>query len=169
MGLSIREYARQRGLDKEAVRRAIISGRLSRSVKKNGRVYDIDPDLADQEWKEHTDPSKQNNGKPNTGGSAPPSLTQARAVREMYAARLAQLEYEERSGSLTKVEDVKLAAFKTARLTRDAMLNIPARVVNEIVALLGDVEPDKRHEIDLILRREIQSALETEADGNGPI
>ena len=86
----------------------------------------------------------------------------------MYAARLAQLEYEERSGALCKVEDVKLAAFKTARLTRDAMLNIPARVVNEIGALIGEIPADKSHEILLILQREINAALTQEAESDGP-
>ena len=95
-------------------------------------------------------------------------MAQARAVREMYAARLTQLEFEERSGLLCKVEDVKLSAFKSARLTRDAMLNIPARVVNEITALIGGLEADKSHEILLILQREIHSALEQEAGTYGP-
>ena len=96
-------------------------------------------------------------------------MAQARAVREMYAARLTQLEYEERSGSLCKVEDVKLSAFKSARLTRDAMLNIPSRVVNEITALIGGLEAAKSHEILQILQREIHSALSMEADKDGPM
>ncbi|MBB78371.1 MAG: hypothetical protein CL844_05160 [Crocinitomicaceae bacterium] len=167
MGVSLREYARMRGLDKESVRLAYHDGRLPNSVtkKENGR-YDIDPELADKEWKENTNPAKQNNTKNKV--AQPPSMAQARAVREMYAARLTQLEYEERSGLLCKVEDVKLASFKSARLTRDAMLNIPARVVNEITALIGGLEAAKSHEILLILQREIHSALEQEAGTNGP-
>lgn len=167
MGVSMREYARLRGLDKEAVRRAVIDGRLSESVTRNGSRYDIDPQLADKEWRQNTDPSKQNNTKgPKLAGGA--SYSQARAVKEMYSARLTQLDFEERAGSLVKKEDVKLAAFQTARLTRDAMLNIPARVVNEIVALIGGLDAEKRHEILLILQREIHSALTQEAGSNGP-
>ncbi len=166
MGVSMREYARLRGLDKESVRLAVKDGRLVKSVKKNGSRYDIDPELADEEWKANTNPAKQRQTKNQT---APPSMAQARAVREMYAARLTQLEYEERSGSLCKVEDVKLSAFKSARLTRDAMLNIPARVVNEITALIGGLEAAKAHEILLILQREIHSALSMEADKDGPM
>ena len=166
MGVSMREYARQRGVDKESVRLAVHDGRLVNSVtkKENGR-YDIDVQLADEEWKQNTNPAKQRETK---NKPAPPSMAQARAVREMYAARLTQLEFEERSGLLCKVEDVKLASFKSARLTRDAMLNIPARVVNEITALIGGLEAAKSHEILLILQREIHSALSTEADDNGP-
>ena len=166
MGVSMREYARQRGVDKESVRLAVQAGRLVNSVtkKENGR-YDIDVELADEEWKQNTNPAKQRETK---NKPAPPSMAQARAVREMYAARLTQLEYEERSGLLCKVEDVKLASFKSARLTRDAMLNIPARVVNEITALIGGLEAAKSHEILLILQREIHSALSMEADKDGP-
>ena len=166
MGVSLREYARMRGLDKESVRLAVHDGRLSKSVTKKGTRYDIDPEVADQEWKANTNPAKQNNTKKKIADA--PSMAQARAVREMYAARLTQLEFEERSGLLCKVEDVKLAAFKSARLTRDAMLNIPARVVNEITALIGGLEADKSHEILLILQREIHSALEQEAGTYGP-
>lgn len=167
MGVSMREYARQRGVDKESVRLAVQAGRLVNSVtkKENGR-YDIDVELADEEWKQNTNPAKQRETK---NKPAPPSMAQARAVREMYAARLTQLEYEERSGLLCKVEDVKLASFKSARLTRDAMLNIPARVVNEITALIGGLEAAKSHEILLILQREIHSALSMEADKDGPM
>jgi hypothetical protein len=166
MGVSLREYARMRGLDKESVRLAVHDGRLSKSVTKKGTRYDIDPEVADQEWKANTNPAKQNNTKKKIADA--PSMAQARAVREMYAARLTQLEFEERSGLLCKVEDVKLSAFKSARLTRDAMLNIPARVVNEITALIGGLEADKSHEILLILQREIHSALEQEAGTYGP-
>ena len=82
MGVSMREYARLRGLDKEAVRRAVIDGRLSESVTRNGSRYDIDPQLADKEWRQNTDPSKQNNTKgPKLAGGA--SYSQARAVKEM--------------------------------------------------------------------------------------
>jgi hypothetical protein len=166
MGVSLREYARMRGLDKESVRLAVHDGRLSKSVTKKGTRYDIDPEVADQEWKANTNPAKQNNTKKKISDA--PSMAQARAVREMYAARLTQLEFEERSGLLCKVEDVKLSAFKSARLTRDAMLNIPARVVNEITALIGGLEADQSHEILLILQREIHSALEQEAGTYGP-
>tara|TARA_A200000113_G_scaffold146040_1_gene131380 strand:- start:650 stop:1153 length:504 start_codon:yes stop_codon:yes gene_type:complete len=166
MGVSLREYARMRGLDKESVRLAVHDGRLSESVTKKGSRYDIDPDIADEEWKANTNPAKQNNTKNKVAPA--PSMAQARAVREMYAARLTQLEFEERSGLLCKVEDVKLSAFQSARLTRDAMLNIPARVVNEITALVGGLDAEKSHAILLILQREIHSALEQEAKTNGP-
>ena len=62
-GSEFEEYARMRGLDKESVRLAVHDGRLSESVTKKGSRYDIDPDIADQEWKANTNPAKQNNTK----------------------------------------------------------------------------------------------------------
>ena len=168
MGMSMRDFAESRGVDKETIRQAILAGRMSASVKRKGNRYDIDPELADQELAQNTDPNKRNNVRGKTPTAKPANYTQARAVKEMYAARLMQLDFEERAGTLVKAEEVKLAAFKSARLTRDAMLNIPARVVNEVVALIGNLSPEKRHEILLILQREIHSALTQEADSDGP-
>ena len=79
MGVSLREYARMRGLDKESVRLAVHDGRLSKSVTKKGTRYDIDPEVADQEWKANTNPAKQNNTKNKVAPA--PSMAQARAVR----------------------------------------------------------------------------------------
>ena len=61
-----------------------------------------------------------------------------------------------------------LSAFQSAASTRDAMLNIPARVVNEITALVGGLDAEKSHAILLILQREIHSALEQEAKNKWP-
>ena len=167
MGLSIRAYAKHRGCSYEAVRRAISTGRIRRGVKQLGNAYDIDPDVADREWAVNTDDTKQNNmGRalsPRT-----PELTQARAVREMYNARLAQLEYEEKSGALCRVDEVKLSTFRTARLLRDALLNIPTRVVSEICALMGDLPADQKHEVLQILTREVHTALEQISEGDAP-
>jgi hypothetical protein len=168
MEVSIREYARHRGCSHEAVRRAIQAGRLNRSVKKLGRATAINVELADREWESNTDESKQNNMGPRANPERFPNLTQVRAVRESYNAKLAQLLYEEKSGTLCRVEDVKLQAFKNARLLRDALLNIPIRVVNEIAATLGDLEPEKKHEVLVILSREVQLVLEQYTETDGP-
>jgi hypothetical protein len=54
------------------------------------------------------------------------------------------------------------------RLFRDAVQNIPIRVVNELAAVMGDVPPEKRHDMMLIMQREINRALEQLADSSGP-
>lgn len=54
MGISRREYARRRGVSESAVRKAILSGRVS--VEDDGT---IDEAQANAEWAAQTDPSKQ--------------------------------------------------------------------------------------------------------------
>lgn len=61
-----------------------------------------------------------------------PSYAASRAIREAYQARLAKLDYEERSGKLVEVDKVKASAFKVARTVRDGLLNLPDRVAHEL-------------------------------------
>jgi hypothetical protein len=78
---------------------------------------------------------------------------QSRAVRMLYMARLAKLEYEIRSGKLVSVEDVKQKAFNQARTVRDRLLNIPDRIVPLVTV---ETDPQK---IELVLMAEIRDAL----------
>ena len=82
-----------------------------------------------------------------------PSFAQSRAVRELYLARLAKIDFEERSGKLMPRYEVVTTAFTQARIIRDHLLNIPDR----LAALLA-VETDvaKTHKI---LTAEIRKAL----------
>ena len=49
MGLSIRAYARHRGVSHVAVKKAIDTGRITQ-----GADGTIDPDRADREWEQNT-------------------------------------------------------------------------------------------------------------------
>lgn len=68
------------------------------------------------------------------GSAQPSTYAQARAAREMYQARLARLEYEQKIGKLVSADEVKAEAFAAARRTRDAMLNISSRIANQLAA-----------------------------------
>ena len=140
-----------RGVSGEAVSKAVKTGRLSRSV-----VYDakgkpsIDPEIAEVEWAAQTHPTHGGKRGQAAEEAPPPStptdeprptpsgaaatFAQSRAIKEAYLARLAKLEFEEKSGVLVKADVVKNEAFKVARLVRDAMLNIPDRVASELAA-----------------------------------
>ena len=83
-----------------------------------------------------------------------PSYAASRAIREAYQARLAKLDYEERSGKLMDVDKVKTAAFKVARNVRDGLLNMPDRVAHE---LAYETDPSAVHQR---LSAEIRSILE---------
>jgi len=184
--VSVTEYARYRGVSPQAVRKAIKDGRLSKSISKVAGQTAIDIDKADREWAINTQTTKArpadaiNAGKaaaqgkpfkPSGQDQAVPvevNYSRARAIREQFAAKMAELEYREKAQQLCRVDDVRTATFKTIRLFRDAVQNIPIRVVNELAAVVGDVSPEKRHEMMLIMQREINRALEQLADSSGP-
>lgn len=55
-----------------------------------------------------------------------PSYAQSRAVREAYQARLAKLEYEQKSGKLVNADEVKAAWFKQIKAAQTRVMGIPA-------------------------------------------
>jgi len=177
MGLSIRAYAQHRGVSHTAVAKAIKAGRIS--IEPDGK---IDPAKADAQWARNTLPSQNL----NTGATKPaakvatpavstpvssrevqapletrataPDYQTSRAIREAYAARLAKLEFEERTGKLISKDEVDIKYFQLARQLRDRMQQIPRKVAPEIVALVV-ADPDVRGVTD-ILDVAIREALE---------
>ena len=170
--LSFRQYAKHRGVSAEAVSKAVQKGRITTVTTEDGKRL-IDPARADAEWAANTQSTKRQiptkaereDGKTrpehyaeaNEGDQSPrgPSYAQSRAIREAYAARLAKLEFEEKSGRLISVDRVKVEAFKTARTVRDSILNIPDRIAAELASYGND--PAKIHER---LTQELVLALE---------
>ena len=170
MGISMRAYAQQRGVSHEAVRKAIASGRIH--PEPDGS---IDPIKADAQWDRHTRTAQPTTPKVATtrpsASAAPPASSpqtsddtrgvdyhKARAVRETYAARLAKLEFEERSEKLISKADTDTLFFTLARQLRDRIQQIPRKVAPEIVALVV-ASPDVRGVTD-ILDAAIREALE---------
>lgn len=176
--LKLAEYAQKIGKTPQAVRKAITDGRLKESVSKGRRGYLIDPIVADREWGKNTDAGQQREadvirrgqmvaqGKDVAGA---PSYSRARAIGESYKAKLLELEFKEKSKQLIPADEAALAQFKIARIFRDAVQNIPVRVVSELAALLGDIPSEKRHEMMLVMQREIDRALTQLADSDGII
>jgi hypothetical protein len=159
MELSIRAYARHRGVAESAVRKAIKQGRVSKG--KNGK---INPKIADKEWSQNSDPAQIKTTfieeKPDysqnsiPGAASGPSYQQSRAIKEAYGAKLLRLQFEKESKKLISVDDVKVAAFNTARMTRDRILNIPDRVIPQLVGKTNIFEMKE------ILKAELIKALE---------
>lgn len=58
--------------------------------------------------------------------SAGPSYAQSRAVREAYQARLAKLEFEQKSGKLVDADEVKVAWFKHIKAAQTRIMGVPA-------------------------------------------
>lgn len=164
MEISIRAYARRKGVSDAAVRKAITDGRIR--LTKNGK---INPQTADKQWVENSDPAQiklntsSRKNKPNLDAddenSSPVnsfgvSYQQSRAIKEAYEARLKKLEYDEKSGKLISIELVQKESFNAARKTRDMLLNIPDKVIPLMIG------KNDLHEMKEILRKEILRSLE---------
>jgi len=182
MMLSIPEYATHRGVSPQAVRKAIKDGRLRQAVTHTGRNAKIDQAAADVEWRRNTSQAQQRTAEQiNTGKAAAQGLlttgtdgmqsidySKARAYGEGYKAKLLEMEYREKAGQLVRVDEVKMGTFKMVRTFRDAVQNIPVRIVNELAAIIGNVEPAKRHEMQIVMQRELARCCEALASSDGP-
>ncbi len=167
MGLSIRAYARHRGVSHVAVKKAIDTGRIT--PLPDGT---IDPEMADVQWAQNTlqQPRKSEAPEPaqaakvrakpvastqpaqretpdtgvpplSTGGT---SLLQARTVNEVLKAKLKQVELAEKKEELVDRAKAVAHVFHLARIERDAWLNWPARVSGLMASTLG-VDPHTMH------------------------
>lgn len=163
--MTMTEYAKARGISRQAVRKAILSGRLKNSIVQDGDRLRIDPVKADEEWAQNTLGGHGPRPQPVASGSASSArgvdidnYLAARAKKTAYDAELSRLDYEAKEGTLIPAADVKKQAFMTGRVLRDAMLNIPDRIASELAA-----ETDQ-FEIHRLLTEEIRRALTTALD-----
>ncbi|MBI5888926.1 MAG: hypothetical protein HZB82_09525 [Deltaproteobacteria bacterium] len=167
--ISYRAYARYRGVSPEAVSKAVRTGRIT--VDADGK---IDPEKADRQWLENTNPSKALNfasgnskhrssskiagADTEAAATSPanglPPFAQSRAIREAYEARLRKLEYEVKIGKLVSADEVRVDAFNIARITRDRLSGIPDMVAPVLVGM-NDI-----NEIHRLLSTEIRLACE---------
>jgi len=187
--MSLRAYARHRGVSLRAVQKALKSGRIS--AREDGR---LDAEVADDNWARNTAPRPQPPPKPASQlpatklavpttaperahhhsdthpatrqSSEPPRLesgleySKARAVRESYLARLAKIDFEERTEKLVSRDEMRVAAFNRYRTFRDGMLNIPDRLA---AVLAAESDPRQVHEL---LSTEIRKALAEFSNAN---
>jgi hypothetical protein len=183
MGLSIRAYARHRGVSHVAVKKAIDTGRIS--PLPDGT---IDPVVADAQWAANTTPTRRQVAEPATEKPAPQvsaqardipqasakvvrdapepptpalssggtSLLQARTVNEVVKAQTNKVRLAQLKGELVDRAQAVAHVFKLARAERDAWLNWPARVSAQMAAGLG-VEPHALHvALDAAVREQLQ-------------
>lgn len=130
--VSIRGYAKHRGVSHTAVEKAVKQGRI-RTV--DGK---IDVEQADRDWNRNSSPVNTRAAAQRAASAEPlvagPSFAQSRAVREAYEARLAKLTWEERIKKLINADEVRVSAYNFSRMIRDRLLNVPDRVVGAILA-----------------------------------
>ena len=128
-GVTQAAFARGRGISREAIRKAVESGRirLGRGLLRNGR---LDPKAADRALRDNADPR---GGPPAKKGA--PKLYEEKARREAALAQLAELELEQARGNVVLRSDVKTMADETARLVKERLLALPERVMEGLESL----------------------------------
>jgi hypothetical protein len=128
MGLSLRAFARTRGVTHQTVRKAIARGRLV--PLPDGT---IDAAAAEHTWPRGA-PSARHDVPPAGPGASTPdafdprALDRARWVKTTIEAQRARLELEHRRGALIDRDRATRKAFAYTRVIRDAWLAWPARV-----------------------------------------
>lgn len=177
--MSLRAYARHRGVALSAVQKAIETNRVT-AIKRSdeGRITGIDQELADQQWTLNTDPAEAaKNGKfasaqssgeigqlplaPAPAASAtPPAKGEEqndylahRAKREEFQAKEAELSYLERIGELVSAAEVRERQFEIYRQHRDKMEQIPAHISERLAA---ETDPQR---VEHLLRTVIRTNL----------
>ena len=178
MGLSIRAYARHRGVSHVAVKKAIDTGRIT--PLPDGT---IDPQAADAQWAQNTlQPRKAIETEATNAASAakerpqrtvatppreapdaaaPPlstggtSLLQARTVNEVLKAQLNKVELAHRKKELVDRAQAVAHVFKLARVERDAWLNWPARISGQMASTLGV----NAHQMHVLLEAAVREHL----------
>ncbi len=137
---SLRGLARRLGVADNAVRKAIKSGRLRASVGRDekGRPCITDVELAATEWTQNVSrlPAPRETTKPTQPAEiiSKDTLTEAQRMATLERGRKLRLENDLKDGRLVEVGKAAREAFEAARIIREAILNIPARLSSELAA-----------------------------------
>jgi len=143
MGLSIRAYARHRGVSDTAVHKALRAGRITPETDGS-----LDADRADREWASNTDTpttgtahrpataSVRESAEPAAIGAGGTSLLQARTVNEVVKAQTNKVRLARLKGDLVDRSQAIAHVYRLARSERDAWLNWPARISAQMAAKL---------------------------------
>jgi len=150
------QYARHRGVSREAVSKALREGRIhadSRGL--------IDQAAADKAWAANTTARAAPGVRAaalSVDGYIPSiegiTLTDARTMHELTKARIAALQLAREMGELVSAAAVRDKAFRSARAARDILESIPDRISD---TLAGMASADG---IRALLRGEIENALD---------
>jgi hypothetical protein len=167
MGLSVREYARRRGISHTAVRKAVQTGRIPQEPDGT-----IDPVKADAAWDAQTDPGRkaapapkpviktpiappptpQRESAPTTAGA---TFAQARTAHEVAKAQKARIQVDRLKEEVVDRARATALVFKLARQERDAWITWPARVAGQMAAEIG-IDP---HVMQTLLEAHVHAHL----------
>ena len=131
------EFAELIGVSRQAVLGSIKRGRLPKSARKVGKVWHVDPELGQAEYRANVDIAKRRNvkgGEPDMETESYPAFNESRAKRVYYEAKLCEMEVKLREGKLIDRDTIRDKSFKLGRQVRDGMLNIPDRIAADLAA-----------------------------------
>ena len=171
MGLSVREYARRRGVSHTAVRKAVQTGRIPQEADGT-----IDPVKADAAWDAQTDPGRraasarkpvieapvssapppQRETTPAVPASAGATFAQARTAHEVAKAQKARIQVDRLKDEVVDRARATALVFKLARQERDAWITWPARVAGQMAAEIG-IDP---HVMQTLLEAHVHAHLD---------
>lgn len=179
MGLSVREYARRRGVSHVAVLKAVRAGRIPQEADGT-----IDQAKADAAWEAQTDPAKRPvakkpvaSAKPAPAPAPPPEVapvvaaghggavagtnfTQARTMHEIAKAQRARIQVQRLKDEMVDRAGAVALVFKLARQERDSWITWPARVAAQMAAEAG-IDP---HTMQRLLEAHVRAHLAELAD-----
>lgn len=122
LGISLRAYAKHRGLTHGAVQKAITSGRI-----KTLEDGSIDVIQADKDWNENTNFAKSRGQKPST-------LADAQILKIKAEATLAQLKVKKEIGAVVPTDEVIIFTRVLTTDLADHFLSLGRNIAPHIVA-----------------------------------
>jgi hypothetical protein len=175
--VTLSEFARRIGVTRQAVTKAAKKGRIR--VRKQGQnKFVIDPEEAEKAWRENRTQQpisvekstpKAKKGKPASGDLADQvkshaqaheptehenTYAKANATYKDYKAKIAEIEYREKTKAVSPVAGVKKNAYESGKIIKNALMNIPDRTSAMLAA-----ETQER-KIHAMLTKEINKVLE---------
>lgn len=162
--VSLREYARMRGVNLNAVQTALKSGRIHKTTDDK-----IDVDVANKEWFMNTDPAKSRKTDPlfeaqsglaNGGKQNFSTFQQAKTADVYYRAMLAKAKLKMITGETIDRKKAGQHAFNLGRSLRDLFIGFPTRYGSLIAAELAVDE----HKTVTVLDEYVRKLLEESRD-----
>jgi hypothetical protein len=141
VSLSVRAYARVRGVSHVAVLKAIKTRRISQNDDGT-----IDPEKANREWDQNTFAGKTMTAPPVTADKTRGSQTlaaagdtvtlyqKAKAKEQVFKAQMAELEFNLRSGKLIEATTAGEYASSVSKIIRDQVSAWPDRLTPMLAA-----------------------------------
>lgn len=175
-GMTQTEYAAHRGVSRQAISKLVKAGKIPASAFVDGKIDPAAADFALGETRERilaadaeegedfsgADPtfgSAAGTRSAASGDSSVARLTQAKTATEIYRARTAELEYDQRIGKLLSTEDVTRSMEKCAAVIVRELEGLPNFADEILAAGAKDGMPGARLALKNIARN-VRLALE---------